>query len=326
VLVRALLLGPLLGGVTLWACAALWLDGPAPRPLAGALALGFAAASAALLLWVRPRRRGLAAHAVLVVAVLLWWLSLEPSNDRDWEPSVARLPRASLEGDILTIRNVRNFDYRSEHDFDEVWQERRWDLSKLTGVDLFLSYWGSPWIAHTIVSWQFSEGPPLAISIETRKESHESYSALRGFFRQYELYYVVSDERDVVRLRTNYRGEQVRLYRLGTDPAFAREVLLDYVAEINRLAEHPRWYNALTLNCTTAIQHHVDHVAPGNPFDWRILVNGLLDELAYSRGNVDTGLPFEELRARSDITARAKAADDDPAFSERIREGLPDRP
>jgi hypothetical protein len=326
VLARALLLGPVLGGATLWACAALWLDGPASRPLAGALALGFAAASALLLLRVRPLRRGVAVHAVLLVAVLLWWFSIAPSNERDWDPSVARLPRASLDGDILTIRNVRNFDYRSEHDFDEVWEERSWDLSKLTGVDLFLSYWGSPWIAHTIVSWQFSAGPPLAISIETRKEAHESYSALRGFFRQYELYYVVSDERDVVRLRTNYRGEQVRLYRLAADPAFARALLLDYVAEINHLAEQPRWYNALTLNCTTAIRHHVDQVAPGNPFDWRILVNGLLDELAYSRGNVDTSLPFQELRARSDVTERAKAADADPAFSERIREGLPERP
>jgi hypothetical protein len=257
---------------------------------------------------------------------LLWWLSLEPSNERDWEPSVARAPRATLTGDRLTLENLRNFDYRTETDFDEVWDTRSWDLSKLAGVDLFLSYWGSPWIAHTIVSWQFSEGPPLAISIETRKESHEEYSALRGFFRQFELYYVVSDERDVVRVRTNYRGERVRLYRMAAGADFAREVLLDYVDEINRLADHPRWYNALTHNCTTAIQHHVDHVAPGDPWNWRILVNGVLDELAYMRGNVNTSISFDELRARSDITERAQTADTDLAFWQRIRHALPERP
>lgn len=323
---RALLLGPPLGAATLWGCAALWFDGPASRPLAAALAAAFGLAAAFLLAGLRPLRRGLLAWAALFGVLLAWWLSLEPRNDRDWEPSVRYPPVATIDADRVTIRNVRNFDYRSETDFDERWEERTYDLSHIDGVDLFLSTWGSPWIAHTIVSWEFDDGRHLAISIETRKESHESYSALRGFFRQFELYYVVADERDLVRLRTNYRGEQVRLYRIAASPEFARRLLLDYLAEINRLAAKPRWYNALTLNCTTAIRHHVQQVAPGNPWNWRILVNGFLDELAYMRGNVNTSLPFAELRARSDITERAKAADDDPDFSARIREGLPARP
>jgi len=130
----------------------------------------------------------------------------------------------------------------------------------------------------------------------------EEYSAIRGFFRQFELYYVVADERDVVALRTNHRGEDVYLYRLQADPALVRELLLDYVREINELAERPRWYNALTTNCTTVIDHHVRHVAPGDRWDWRILVNGLLDRYIYENGTVDTSLPFEELRRRSAIT------------------------
>jgi hypothetical protein len=310
----------------LWACAALWVDGPASRFVAAALVAGFAISTLVLLGWVRPFRRGLAGFGLLFLGVLFWWLLIEPSNDRDWEPSVARPAVAAIEGDRVTISNVRNFDYRTEQDYTERWEERTYDLSKLRGVDLFLSYWGSPWIAHTIVSWAFDDGRHLAVSIETRKEAHESYSALLGFFRQFELYYVVADERDLIRVRTNYRGEQVYLYHLDLPLEMARAVLLDYLEEINRLAERPRWYNAAALNCTTAIRHHAQQVAPGNPWNWRILVNGRIDELGYMRGTITNSLPFAELRQRSEITERANAADRDPAFSQRVREGLPGLP
>ena len=318
-LLGLLVIAPLTLVCFTWGCAALWFDGP----FAGLLAAGFAAVSAALLGWVRPIQRGLAGFAGLFLIVILWWLSIEPSNQRDWLPDVARAPTAVIDGDRIAIRNVRNFDYRTETDYDERWEERTYDLSKLRGADLFLIYWGSPWIAHTIMSWTFEEGPPLAISIETRKEKGEAYSAVLGFFRQFELYYVVADERDVVRLRTNYRGEEVYLYRLLAPAETARALLIDYLEEINHLAEKPRWYNALTHNCTTTIRHHAQNIAAGNPFDWRILLNGRLDELGYERSSIDTSLPFDVLKTRSDITERAKAADDASDFSMRIRQNLP---
>ncbi len=324
--VRAIALAPLVLASLLWGSAALWIDGPAARPLAGLLAAAFAGTGLVLLLFVRSRGRGLVAYAILLALVLAWWLSIPPRNDRDWLPEVARLPSASIDGDRVTIRNVRNFDYRAVDDFDARWEERRYDLADLRGADLFLSYWGSPWIAHTIASWDFGEGRHLAISIETRKERGESYSALLGFFRQFELYYVVADERDLIRLRTNHRNEDVYLYRLRATPENARRVLLDYLAEINELAERPKWYNAATHNCTTTIRHHVQHVAPGNPWDWRILVNGKIDRLGYERGNVDTSLPFEDLRARSAVSERALAMDRAADFSTEIRAGLPGMP
>jgi len=324
----ALLVPPAIAiaGALGWAGLALWFDGPAARPLAGALTVGFVVVALATLILVRPMRRALGAVLVLWLAVLGWWLLIPARADRDWQPDVARLASADIHGDVVTIHNVRDFDYRSETDFTERWEDRTYDLSRLRGADLFLSFWGPTLIAHTILSWEFDGGKPLAISIETRKERGEEYSALRGFFRQYELYYVVADERDVVRLRTNYRGERVFLYRLRGSPALVRRLLLSYLEQINRLAQTPRWYNALTQNCTTTIRFHAQQAAVRNPLDWRLFANGRADELLYERGDIDTSLPLAALRARSDITATARAADQDARFSDLIRQGIPSRP
>lgn len=295
----------------------------APLRLTNALPLVWLVACLVLLVRLRPAWRGLAAVALAFALLLAWWSTVTPRNDRDWQPDVARPPTAELRGDLLTVHDVRNFDYRSETDFTPRWETRTYDLSQLTGLDLFMSYWGSPLIAHTIMSWAFADGQHLAISIETRKEVGETYSAVAGFFKQYELYYVAADERDVIRVRTNQRGEHVYLYRLRVPRERARAILLDYVESMNALAATPAWYNAATHNCTTTIRTHVQRIGAAQPWDWRILVNGRADEMLYERGTVDTALPFAELRRRSLIDARAQAAEADPDFSARIRAGSP---
>lgn len=324
--VLRIVLGLTLALAVLWAAAALWIDGPGSRALSGALAGGLILAAVAAAMLVRPWRRAVLAVSVLFVAVLGWWLTLAPSNDRDWQPDVARVPTATLDGSLLTVRNVRNFAYRSEQDFTERWETRTYDLDTLVGVDLFVSFWGPTLYGHTIASWQFADGSHLAVSIETRKEEGDAYSALRGFFRQYELYYAVADERDLIGLRTSHRGETVYLYRIGGTPSGGRKLLLDYVKEMNVLAERPRWYNALTHNCTTTIWHHAKAVGSGFPMDWRLLANGYLVDLAYERGTVDTGIPLDGLKRRSDITERARSTEGREDFSTVIREGLPPRP
>ena len=193
----------------------------------------------------------------------------------------------------------------------------------MRGADLFLSYWGPTLIAHTIMSWEFSDGQHLAVSIETRKKKGQEYSAVLGFFRQYEIYYVVADERDVIGVRAAFRGENLYLYRLKNPPGVARAILLDYLKVINQLDKKAEWYNALVHNCTTTIRHHALDVGAARAFDWRILANGYIDELGYERGQIDTSLPFAELRRRSDITAKAKAAYGGADFSRSIRAGLP---
>ena len=308
-----------------WMALAIYFDlAKGPTWLRAGLGLLVPVAALLALLVIRRRRWVVVvAIAAAFVVVLLAWFSLRPSHARDWQPDVATLPYAEVRGDHLIVHNVRNADYRTETDYTVRLQDRDLDLSKLRSLDLFLIYWGSPLIAHTILSWGFSDGQYLAISIETRKEKGESYSAVRGFFRQYELFYVVADERDVVRLRTNYRGEDVYLYRLDVSPANAQRLLLSYFRAINRLRFQPEWYNALTENCTTAIHRIAGPYQERSWWSWKLFLNGRLDELAYDLGAIDHSLPFTELKAKSYVNPRAKAADADPQFSARIREGLP---
>jgi hypothetical protein len=310
--------------VALFWVGALYFAGPRPQALSTALALGYLVGTIALFVFLRPFRRAVVLYALVFAGLLAWWSTILPSQSKDWAPEVARTAWVEIDGDRLTFHDVRDFDYRSEADFTPRYLDRTYDLGKLRGVDLFMSYWGSPAIAHTIMSWDFEDALPLAISIETRKDRTQQYSAIQGFFKQYTIFYVVADERDLVRLRTNYRGEDVYLYRLNVPVEAAKAILQDYVKTINQLHQKPAFYNALTQNCTTSIRTHVQHIGAANPFDWRIIVNGYGDQMLYEHGRIDTSLPFEELRKRSNIVARAKAADQDPAFSRRIREGLPD--
>jgi hypothetical protein len=306
-----------------WAFGAVWFDAPfgsANKVAAGVLAVGFAS----ILAFVRPFGRKIAAVSLLFGIVLAWWLTLFPTNDSDWQPDVAKEAWADIQGDQVTLHNVRNCDYRTETDYTPHWETRTVHVSQITGIDVAINYWGSPWIAHPIVSFQFADAPPLCFSIEIRKKLGQTYSTIGGLYRQFELIYIAADERDVIRLRTNYRKEDVYLYHTTISPERARERFLEYVHSINDLRNKPRWYNAITTNCTTSIrtQHPPKERVP---WDWRILLNGKGDELMYERHAIVTGgLPFAELKARSLIDVRARAANDSPDFSQLIREGLPE--
>ncbi|MDQ7990194.1 MAG: DUF4105 domain-containing protein [Candidatus Dactylopiibacterium sp.] len=292
---------------------------------AGALAAAaFACALAGCAM--RGHRRGAALAALLVALGLAGWWRLAPAQQRDWLEDVSRVPRVEREGDLLVFSQVRDFRYRGPDDSDPVprWETRRYDPARITGLDIFLSDWGAPGVVHTILSWRFAEGPPLAISIETRKEKGETYSALAGFFRAYELIYVVGDERDLIGVRAAHRGERVSLYALGGRPGAARRLLEAYVEDINALAHTPRWYNALSTNCTTGILRLARHVlGESRRLDWRIYANRSLPALMREEGVINTTLPLAELQSRADITARAIAADGAADFSQRIRAGLP---
>jgi len=310
----------LIGIGTLWAFGALWFDFPVVslRPWAAGL---FGLVAVLLCTMLRPRWRAKLVLAVSIILIMIWWFTLKPLQFRDWKTEVSKTPYAEIDGDIVTIHNVRNFQYQTDSEFTPYYEARRLDLKNLKHVDVFINYWGSPYMAHPIVSFDFGVDGSICFSIETRPEQGEAYSAIGGLYRQYELTCVVADERDVIRVRTNFRkGEDVYLYRLKAP--LIKASFMEYVQTINELNQMPRWYNAITNNCTTAIRHQ-RAASERSPWDYRMFVNGLGDELLYEVKGIDTSLPFKELKQISHINAKANAVNDSEDFSEKIRAGLP---
>ncbi len=270
----------------------------------------------------RWQKRCLSGYAIFFGAVLTWWFLISPSNERQWQPDVAKLAYATFEGDKVTVHNIRNFNYRSEFDYQPAYYTKTFDLNKLEGVDLIAVYWMGPAIAHTILSFNFGGNDHLAVSIEARKEFSEGYSTIKGFFRQYELIYIVADERDVIRLRTNYRkapSEEVYLYRLQGPLENARRLFLKYMNKINELNTDPAFYNTLLDNCTTAIWLNTRINPKHLPFSWKILLSGYLPEYLYYSNRLDSRFPFSGLQQQAHINRRAQAADQASDFSTRIR-------
>jgi len=265
--------------------------------------------------------------AVAFAALLAWWSTIEASNSRAWQGDVAMLPLAEIDADVITLRNIRSFNYSSETDYTPRWYDKTVDLRQLDTLDLIAVYWMGDAIAHTIMSFGFA-GEQIAISIETRKEQGEAYSALAGFFRRYELFYLVADESDLIGLRTSYREppEDVYLYRMNVPKENIRRLFLQYMAKINELHERPEFYNTATTNCTTNIVMHARALQERVPLSWKMLLSGYFPDLIYERGRLDQSLPFDALRRQSHINERASAADGADDFSRRIREGLPGMP
>ena len=294
--------------VWVWGCSALFFSGPDPEWLRISLSVLFGITLPLALFFSRSFGKSLIVCIVTFAILMVWWNGLEPSNSRNWAPDVAQISHGVVQGDKLILYNVRDFTYTSETEFEQNWETREYDLTKLQGLDLFLSYWASDHIAHTIMSWDFGEDRHLAVSIETRKEKTEEYSAVKGFFKQFELSYVAADEKDIVKLRTDFRNERVYVYRLLAPIERIRTLLENYLAEMNELFERPRFYNAFSRNCTTTIRLHANAIQPDRPLplDWRLILSGHLDELLYERKSISQKLPFGELRALSRIDERIK--------------------
>ncbi len=276
--------------------------------------------------FVQSRKPILASYFLLFTAILIWWFTaITPSNQRQWQPDVAQLAFATRNENLITINNIRNFDYHSEFDYSPSYYSKTYDLNKLEGISLFAIYWMGPAIAHTILSFNFGDNNHLAISIEARKEQGEGYSTIKGFFRQYELIYIVADERDVIRLRTNYRKDPVEnayLYPLQLSPEIARQIFLEYINKINDLHEKPSFYNTLINNCTTEVWYNTRITANHLPFSWKILVSGYVPEYLYESNILDTKTPFEYLQQQVHINTKAHAADQATDFSRLIRVGI----
>jgi hypothetical protein len=315
-----------------WGTGALWFQLPHPAAAVAACAWCLLGVATMAAMWAwrgrRRTRRLLAAFAGAAIVLLAWWQTLAPSHDRIWADDVARLLEADVDGDRVVLRNVRNFDWDTETRYTARWETRAYDLSHLVSGDLVLSYWMGPHIAHTLVSFGFDDGRKLVFSLEIRKERQESFSAVGGFFREFEQVIIAADERDIVRTRSNVRKKDVYMYRLRATPAQLRTLLLAYLERAERLRRTPEFYNTLTSNCTTIVFDLARQIDPGLPLDYRLLLSGHVDEYAYDQHALAPGVPFAQLRRLGYIDARARRADTDDsrAFSRAIRAGMPGVP
>jgi hypothetical protein len=319
------LLGVIVAAMMVWSAGAIYYSPLLDERLRSILAATFIIATALAFILRRNRRRTLIYFVIAFTILVGLFFQIPASNDRDWQPEVAVTPYVTLKGDLVTFHGVRNFDYRTETDFEVRWETRTYDMRKLDSADIIAVYWAGKAIAHIMVSFGFQGKEFLAISIETRKEKGEEYSTLAGFFRQYELIYIVADERDVIRVRTTYRQpqEDVYIYRTRAPLRNIRSIFLDYVQTMNDMRERPRFYNTLTTNCTTGILMHTRMNPESPPMSWKVLLSGYVPDYLYEMGRIDTTRSFPELEKLSRVNARAHAAEKDLEFSQRIREGLP---
>ena len=312
----------------LWAVGALYyrLPGGAPWREVTALVWGMFTLGVIVACWQDRLPPALAAYCAAFLILTVWWQSIRPSNERAWTPDVARIVRAEIQGSRVTLHNVRNFNWRTDEDFDEHWETREIDLDRLRSVDVALSYWMGPAIAHTLVSFGYDRDDGrrdhIVFSIEIRKEKGEAFSAVAGFFKQYELALIAADERDILRVRTNVRGEDDHLYGLAIPVETARSMLLGYVGQAQALTHSPRFYDTLFANCTTIVYEMARRIEPGLPMDWRLLASGYLPGYLDKLGVLAPGFSLKQLIELGHFTARALASDRTD-FPQAIRAGMP---
>jgi len=322
----ATLLATLIVGCSaIWGVFALWYQAPGGQAMKTLWVLLWVGFCLVLLvgLWQGRTALGLLAFALGVGGLLFWWRGIAPSNDRIWADDVAQMTTGTVDGSRITLRNVRNFDWRSDTDYTQRWETREYDLDRLNSVDMIMSYWTGPAIAHMMISFGFDDGAHVAFSVEIRREKKEKFSEIGGFFKEFDLSIIAADERDVIRVRTNVRGEDDFLYRIRMPVSAMRELFLGYIDEANDLVRTPRFYNTITVNCTTLVYHMMKHIVGHLPLDYRLLLSGYLPEYVYRVGGLDRRYSLQELRARGRITDRAKKANRSDTFSADIRQGIP---
>lgn len=299
----------------------LWYNTPFPETLKIAACTAWGVFCLCVLAALFSRYKNLARLCFLLsfFIILAGWFSIRPSNNRTWTDDVAYTVTGTISGNHAVLHNIRNFTWRSLKDYDKRWETRQYDLSKLSSVDLFLSTWGNPDIAHTLVSFGFSDGEHVVFSVEIRKEQHEDFSEIAGFFKQYEIALIAASERDIILTRTNIRKENVSMYHVLLSPEQRKALFISYVERGNALAEKPVFYNTLTANCTTVVFDMVRLIVPSIPLDYRILVSGRLPSYIYDLGGFGHDIAFPEMMSHAHITARAQKIKEHENYSEFIR-------
>ena len=317
---------------SIWLCLALWIHQPFGAvftylTIACWLTLAGSITGIYFVQAIFKRKTDVIIYLSCFSIAVACFLAMPPRNDRDWNPEVARILDYQQQGDLITLHNVRNFNWRTETDYDVRWETRQYDLSKLESLDIVLSYWTGDKIAHTLVSFGFSDGQHLSFSLEIRKEKHEQFSSIGGFFRQYELALIAADEKDIIYTRSNIRDERVYLYPVKISKPALQQLFLSYLNKGKALQQQPRWYNTIFSNCTTLIFDMVHAIKP-LPADYRLIVSGMLPDYLYDIHALDAKYSLDDWYKMAFINPKVsdfktRSDQSSKAYSQKIRAHLP---
>lgn len=319
---------------SIWLCFAVWVQEPLGW-LISRILIGIWIAFAMSILGFYAtqhffsRKIDVIIYIIVFIFSLFWYFSLEPRQDRDWSPEVAKILSYDREGDTVTLHHIRNFTWHKDGTFDEHWESRDIDLNQINGVNIITSYWMGPQIAHTLVSFDFENAKPLTFSIEIRKEKSEEFSAIGGFFRKYEVSLVAADEKDIVYTRSNIRGEQVYFFPVNMPKAEMKALFEEYLHKADQLQKHAKWYNTLTTNCTTLVFDMVQAVSKKHlPTDYRLLASGYLPNYLYDLGAINQNWDIKTWYKHAHVNPRTDEYEQfkhktSANYSKVIRLGLP---
>ena len=297
---------------SIWLCLALWYQQPFGNIFSRVIIAIWVLFALSLIGFyinghIVSRRTDILLYGFVFACALLWYFSLEARQDRDWNPEVAKQLHYEKQGDMVTLHNVRNFNWRSNEDYDIHWESRTVDLNKITGLNVIASYWMGPKIAHTLVSFDFADQEPLVFSIEIRKEKNEEFSAFGGFFRKYELSLIASDEKDLIYTRSNIRNEQVYLFPVKMPVAERKALFIEYLNKADELHDEAKWYNTLTSNCTTLVFDMVQAINTRHPpKDYRLFASGYLPNYLYDLKAINQNYSLKEWYRLAHINPRTE--------------------
>lgn len=316
---------------SIWLCAALWIQAPAGW-LGSRIMIGIWISFALSILGIYisqhffSRRKDVLIYIVGFICSLFWYFGMQPEQNRDWNPEVAEILHYEKNGDLVRLHNVRNFDWHADGSYTPHWETRQYDLNKINGVNIITSYWMGPQIAHTLVSFDFTEGRPLTFSIEIRKEKNEEFSAIGGFFRKYELSLIASDEKDLIYTRSNTRGEQVYFFPVNMPKTEMKALFIEYLHQADELQQQPKWYNTLTSNCTTLVFDMVQAVSQHQlPTDYRLFASGYLPNYLHDLHAIDPKWDMKTWYQKAHVNPRVSQFKQlsSTEYSQLIRQGLP---
>ena len=308
--------------LSLWSFGAIWYSNLPEKWMRVTSAFLLPVLLLSLIICFRKRKKiRFAAISLVFIGIIIWWSLIPASNNQDWLTQFAAMPRAVINGNTVSIENIRNFEYKTADSFVPRYINGTYKLDELKSLDMAVSYWdGNTAVAHTMLSFGFSDGRHLVLSCETRMRKDQVQGAVPGLFKQYNILYIIGTEDDLFKLRTNYRKEELYLYPTNSTPEECVKIFLSLIDRCDKLIQGPEFYNTLTFNCTTSLLPSIRKVTARH-CDIRFCLNGYSDRMAWEFGWLkhNPGESFSDYKKKHFVNQYVALEDTGLNYSQAIR-------